>query len=156
MNSTVERWMAQLSWQPKAPKWGYFSKSYFIIPGDGEQWKCRLIFLKEFPSNLGHAVGLVPFLKNRESGSGTKGGLGMGNKLDCFCQWVKVSMVSWFWKDGCLWLPIFFAGGKEMWSRMSVVSSQTCFLGSRTHFGEGNGNPLQYSCLENPMDGGAW
>ena len=23
-------------------------------------------------------------------------------------------------------------------------------------FGEGNGNPLQYSCLENPMDGRAW
>ena len=22
--------------------------------------------------------------------------------------------------------------------------------------GEGNGNPVQYSCLENPMDGGAW
>ena len=22
--------------------------------------------------------------------------------------------------------------------------------------GEGNGIPLQYSCLENPMDGGAW
>ena len=22
--------------------------------------------------------------------------------------------------------------------------------------GEGNGNPLQHSCLENPMDGGAW
>ena len=22
--------------------------------------------------------------------------------------------------------------------------------------GERNGNPLQYSCLENPMDGGAW
>ena len=22
--------------------------------------------------------------------------------------------------------------------------------------GEGNGYPLQYSCLENPMDGGAW
>ena len=34
-------------------------------------------------------------------------------------------------------------------------------LGSRPGFnagrspGEGNGNPLQYSCLENPMDGGA-
>ena len=27
---------------------------------------------------------------------------------------------------------------------------------SRLVFGEGNGNPLQYSCLENPMDGGAW
>ena len=23
-------------------------------------------------------------------------------------------------------------------------------------FGEGNGNPLQYSCLESPVDGGAW
>ena len=26
----------------------------------------------------------------------------------------------------------------------------------RLHAGEGNGNPLQYSCQENPMDGGAW
>ena len=25
-----------------------------------------------------------------------------------------------------------------------------------SHFGEGSGTPLQYSCLENPMDGGAW
>ena len=24
------------------------------------------------------------------------------------------------------------------------------------YVGEGNGNPLQYSCLENPRDGGAW
>ena len=29
-----------------------------------------------------------------------------------------------------------------------------CKLGYST--GEGNGTPLQYSCLENPMDGGAW
>ena len=28
--------------------------------------------------------------------------------------------------------------------------------GSERSPGEGNGNPLQYSCLENPMDGGAW
>ena len=27
---------------------------------------------------------------------------------------------------------------------------------SMQFIGEGNGNPLQYSCLENPMDGGAW
>ena len=26
----------------------------------------------------------------------------------------------------------------------------------RGHVGEGNGTPFQYSCLENPMDGGAW
>ena len=30
-----------------------------------------------------------------------------------------------------------------------VISRGSCF-------GEGNGTPLQYSCLENPMDGGAW
>ena len=28
--------------------------------------------------------------------------------------------------------------------------------GSGRSPGEGHGNPLQYSCLENPMDGGAW
>ena len=28
--------------------------------------------------------------------------------------------------------------------------------GSGRSPGEGNGNPLQYSCLENPMDGGVW
>ena len=27
---------------------------------------------------------------------------------------------------------------------------------SRFVIGEGNGTPLQYSCLENPMDGGGW
>ena len=27
---------------------------------------------------------------------------------------------------------------------------------SITHLGEGNGTPLQYSCLENPMDEGPW
>ena len=30
------------------------------------------------------------------------------------------------------------------------------FEGGSEVKGEGNGTPLQYSCLENPMDGGAW
>ena len=30
------------------------------------------------------------------------------------------------------------------------------FRGLYSPWGEGNGTPLQYSCLENPMDGGAW
>ena len=33
---------------------------------------------------------------------------------------------------------------------------QTEKFSSSPSFGEGNGTPLQYSCLENPMDGGAW
>ena len=32
-----------------------------------------------------------------------------------------------------------------------LVFALSCF-----YFGEGNGTPLQYTCLENPMDGGAW
>ena len=31
-----------------------------------------------------------------------------------------------------------------------------CLEESSIHLGEGNGTPLQCSCLENPMDGGAW
>ena len=30
------------------------------------------------------------------------------------------------------------------------------FLSCKTIIGEGNGTPLQYSCLENPTDGGSW
>ena len=30
------------------------------------------------------------------------------------------------------------------------------YLYSSVYIGKGNGTPLQYSCLENPMDGGAW
>ena len=29
-------------------------------------------------------------------------------------------------------------------------------LGWEDHLEKGNGNPLQYSCQENPMDGGTW
>ena len=31
-----------------------------------------------------------------------------------------------------------------------------CYVYAYYYVGEGNGTPLQYSCLENPMDGGAW
>ena len=36
------------------------------------------------------------------------------------------------------------------------VGNAGSFLDSRRSPGEGNGNPLQYSCLGNPMDRGAW
>ena len=40
---------------------------------------------------------------------------------------------------------------------ISVSFLEKClFRSSAQYFGEGNGTPLQYSCLENPMDGGAW
>ena len=37
------------------------------------------------------------------------------------------------------------------------ISCQTMLLSDLlSHVGEGNDTPLQYCCLENPMDGGAW
>ena len=38
----------------------------------------------------------------------------------------------------------------------SFVNNLFKFLPFIFQFGEGNGTPLQYSCLENPMDGGTW
>ena len=38
---------------------------------------------------------------------------------------------------------------------LPTVKFSVYFLVNLTS-GEGNGTPLQYSCLENPMDGGAW
>jgi len=41
---------------------------------------------------------------------------------------------------------------------IEILSLSLLVLCRRLMFslGEGNGNPFQYSCLENPMDGGAW
>ena len=41
-------------------------------------------------------------------------------------------------------------------SGSSIPASGSSIPESGIFNGEGNGNPLQYSCLENPMDGGAW
>ena len=49
-----------------------------------------------------------------------------------------------------------FPGGSEVKASASSVGDLGSFPGSGRSPEEGNGNPLQYSCLENPMDGEAW
>ena len=49
-----------------------------------------------------------------------------------------------------------FLGGSEVKASASSAGDLGSIPGSGRSPGEGNGNPLQYSCLENPMDGGAW
>ena len=58
------------------------------------------------------------------------------NRAGIICTWG-------FWRRGLLWAAFLFLLG-------------TVYLISVSIYGEGNGDPLQYSCLENPMDGGAW
>ena len=45
---------------------------------------------------------------------------------------------------------------QEYWSGFPLPMTSGQFLSLSLLIGEGNGTPLQYSCLENPMDGGAW
>ena len=45
---------------------------------------------------------------------------------------------------------------QSMGSRRSDTTERLHFHFSLSCIGEGNGNPLQCSCLENPKDGGAW
>ena len=68
---------------------------------------------------------------------------------------MKIRNNHWSWKrqhiplkakqgSNCHILPTCAQHTSEIW------------LGPTSLCGEGNGTPLQYSCLENPMDGGAW
>ena len=49
-----------------------------------------------------------------------------------------------------------FPGGSEVKASAYNAGDLGSIPGSGRSHGEGNGNPLQYSCLENPVDGGAW
>ena len=47
-------------------------------------------------------------------------------------------------------------GGSDSKASASSAGDLGSIPGSGRPPGEGKGNPLQYFCLENPMDGGAW
>ena len=49
-----------------------------------------------------------------------------------------------------------FPGGSDSKESACSVGDPGLIPGSGRPPGEGNGNPFQYSCRENPMDGGAW
>ena len=52
--------------------------------------------------------------------------------------------------------PINWAGQLSQKCRFADMFLRIYLKRSRNAFGEGNGTPFQCSCLENPMDGGAW
>ena len=62
--------------------------------------------------------------------------------------------------------PVFLPGKSHGWRSLvgcspwgreeSDATERLCFHFSLSCIGEGNGNPLQCSCLESPRDGGAW
>ena len=52
--------------------------------------------------------------------------------------------------------PVGFPGSSDSKELACSAGDLALIPGWGRSSGEGNGNPLQYSCLENPMDGGAW
>ena len=56
-------------------------------------------------------------------------------------------------EDAC---SLNFPSGSEVKASACNAGDLGLIPGSGRSPGEGNGNPLQYSCLENTMDGGAW
>ena len=64
----------------------------------------------------------------------------------------KVGGQRWDW----VWALEGFPGGSDGKASVCNAGDLGSIPGLRRSPGEGNGSPLQYSCLENPMDGGAW
>ena len=55
-----------------------------------------------------------------------------------------------------IWIDKYFPGGPDGKASVYNEGDPGLIPGLGRYSGEGNGNPLQYYCLENPMDGGAW
>ena len=80
--------------------------------------------------------------------------------------WNKSKTSSWFQRRRWHPTPVLLRGqshgrrsleGCSPWGREeSDTTEWLCFHFSLSCIGEGNGNPLQCSCLENPRDRGAW
>ena len=86
------------------------------------------------------------------------------SKLDCSFHEIRPGLSGWLESRKCKvgaqvplssgerGLPCGLGGKESTWNEGAVGA----ILGSRRSPGEGNGNPLQYSRLENPMRRGAW
>ena len=86
---------------------------------------------------------------------------------DCYYRYLKLTPSSLLfqrrqWQPTPVLLPGKSHGQRSLvgcspWGlEESDTTERLHFHFSLSCIGEGNGNPLQCSCLENPMDGGAW
>ena len=77
-----------------------------------------------------------------------------------------IRLISGWWRRQWHPTPVLLPGKSHGWKNLvgcspwgleeSDTTERLHFHFSRSCIGEGNGNPLQCSCLENPRDGGAW
>ena len=75
--------------------------------------------------------------------------------LQCFFLSFFFFNVDYYYFLEFVTILLWFCFGFLAWRLPDQGSNLHC-LHWKSKSGEGNGTPLQYSCLENPMDGGAW
>ena len=127
--------------------------------------------VKSLPANAGDIidVGSIPR-------SGRSPGEGNGNPLQYPCLENSINRGAWWatvhgvtksqdWSNLAhipriisvyQWSLSHFIGSSEVKASACNAEDLGSIPGSGRSPGEGKGNPLQYSCLENPIDGGAW
>ena len=133
--------------------------SAFLCMEDARVWAYWNHSVHRYLSYLGPAscIFLHPWFLEVSGGSiiavGPQVFFSFMGTLEDWNHWWLFILVYWYNRKYCFLLSIsflllfwffffFFYSGKTRVSYKLV--------------GEGNGTPLQYSCLENPMDGGAW
>ena len=89
-----------------------------------------------------------------------------GSYISYVSRWVLYTSASWEGEKAMAPTPVRLPGKSHGWRSLvgcSPWGRSESDTTERLHFhfpltctGEGNGNPLQSSCLENPGDGGAW
>ena len=86
----------------------------------------------------------------------------MRKYFSCNCTVLFLDLGRDYWHPTPALLPGKSNGWRSLvgcspWGRKELdMTEQLHFRFSLSCIGEGNGNPLQCSCLENPKDGGAW
>ena len=150
---------AQASWVPPwmgaPPLVSFQPHNYPGLPGKEKARGCSLVRVGPELEFLGLQSALPPGLcpqQPRGEGRDVGGACEWALECDgCCCGQViclRAFVVRWGWQQGFPYSSV----GKESACSAGDLSS---IPGSGRNPGEGNGNPLQCSCLENPMDRGA-
>ena len=140
--------------------------------------KAEFIFWSHLSIHVGRASAGATFCRNSQNLTW----LDQGNSMDIFTSepvWLSLPVCLFLFSHSVVsdslrspglqqWhpTPVLLPGESHGWRspvgcspwglEESDMTERLRFYFSLSCIGEGNGNPLQCSCLENPMDGGAW